>query len=89
MQQVAQDLANSSVPTLAFIAPGRTDIADMQLAQSSGLAAAPNTPNVDAFLRAVDGSACQEREQRAGAEPFRDPFYELVFPHAVSICDSR
>ena len=56
MQQVAQDLATSSVPTLAFIAPGRTDAADTRLAQSSGLAAALNTPNLDAFLRAVDGN---------------------------------
>ena len=56
MQQVAQDLATCSVPTLAFIVPGRTDGADMQLAQSSGLAAALNTPNLDAFLRAVDGN---------------------------------
>ncbi len=59
LQQVAQDLTNSSVPILAFIAPGRSEVADTRLAQSSGLAAAPNALNLDAFLRTVDGNAAR------------------------------
>jgi membrane-bound ClpP family serine protease len=56
LQQVAQDLETSAVPTLAFIAPGRTEAADSQLARSSGLAAPLNTPDLAAFLRAADGT---------------------------------
>jgi membrane-bound ClpP family serine protease len=55
MQQVAQDLAGSSVPTLAFIPPGRADVADARLAQSSALVGAIPAPSLDAFLLAVDG----------------------------------
>ena len=59
MQQVAEDLAGSSAPTLAFIAPGQANTADTLLAQSSGLVAATTTPNVEAFLRSVDGQTVQ------------------------------
>ena len=59
MRQVAEDLAGSSAPTLAFIAPGRANTADTLLAQSSGLVAATTTPNVEAFLRSVDGQTVQ------------------------------
>ena len=59
MQQVAEDLAGSSAPTLAFIAPGQANTADTLLAQSSGLVAATTTPDVEAFLRSVDGQTVQ------------------------------
>jgi membrane-bound serine protease (ClpP class) len=59
MQQVAQALASSSTPTLAFIAPGQANTADTLLAQSAGLVAAPTTPDVEAFLRTADGQTVQ------------------------------
>ena len=59
MQQVSEDLAGSSAPTLAFIAPGQANTADTLLAQSSGLVAATTTPDVEAFLRSVDGQTVQ------------------------------
>ena len=59
MQQVAQTLASSSTPTLAFIAPGQANTADTLLGQSAGLIAAATTPNVEAFLRSVDGQTVQ------------------------------
>jgi membrane-bound ClpP family serine protease len=60
MQQVAQDLANSMVPTLAFIAPGRTETeANVRLAQSSELGTTATSPNLTAFLRSVDGQPVQ------------------------------
>jgi membrane-bound serine protease (ClpP class) len=54
-QQVADDLAASDVPTLAFIAPGRSAPAITRLARSSDLASAAATPNLEAFLGAMDG----------------------------------
>jgi membrane-bound serine protease (ClpP class) len=59
MQQVAQTLAGSSTPTLAFIPPGQASTADTRLAQSAGLVAATTTPDVEAFLRAADGQTVQ------------------------------
>jgi len=59
MQQVAEDLASSSTPTLAFIPPEQASKADTQLAQSSDLVAATATPDVQAFLRSVDGQSVQ------------------------------
>jgi membrane-bound serine protease (ClpP class) len=59
MQQVAQTLAGSTTPTLAFIAPGHASTADTLLAQSTGLVAAPTTPDVETFLRTVDGQTVQ------------------------------
>ncbi|MBV9328277.1 MAG: hypothetical protein JO352_31565 [Chloroflexi bacterium] len=59
MQQVAQALAGSSTPTLAFIPPGQASTADTRLAQSAALVAAPATPDVQAFLRAADGQTVQ------------------------------
>jgi membrane-bound serine protease (ClpP class) len=64
MREVAQDLAGSSVPTLTFVAPGRANAADSALAQSSGIIGAARAPNLEAFLRAVDG-----REARTSAGP--------------------
>ena len=58
------DLAQSSVPTLAYVAPGQTNAADSALAQSSSVSAAATTPNLDAFLLAVDG-----HEARTPADP--------------------
>jgi len=56
MRQVSQDLASSAVPTLAFVAPGHSSAADTALAQAADLAVADQTtPNLDAFLGAVDG----------------------------------
>jgi membrane-bound serine protease (ClpP class) len=59
MHQAAQALADSRVPTLAFIAPGRGNAADATLARSTDLVAAATTPDVDAFLRAADGQVIQ------------------------------
>jgi membrane-bound ClpP family serine protease len=59
MQQGAQALAGSSTPTLAFIAPGQANTADILLAQSAGLVAATATPNIEAFLRSADGQMVQ------------------------------
>jgi membrane-bound ClpP family serine protease len=59
MQQVAEDLAASSAPTLAFIPPGQASQVDIRLAQSTGLVAATTTPDVAAFLRSVDGRSVQ------------------------------
>ncbi|MDQ6674975.1 MAG: hypothetical protein M3069_30275, partial [Chloroflexota bacterium] len=55
MQQVAQELAKSSVPTLAFVVPGQTNVVDTTLARSSDVVADATTLNVDAFLLAADG----------------------------------
>ncbi len=59
MQQVAEALAGSSTPTLAFIAPGRANTADTRLAQSTRLVAATTTPDVETFLHAADGQTVQ------------------------------
>ncbi|MBV9581163.1 MAG: zf-HC2 domain-containing protein [Chloroflexi bacterium] len=58
-QQVAEALASSSTPTLAFIPPVQGSTADTLLAQSTGLVAAPTTPDVEAFLRSADGQTVQ------------------------------
>lgn len=55
MRQVANDLAQSSVPTLVYVAPSQTNAADSALAQSSSVSAVAAAPNLDAFLLAVDG----------------------------------
>jgi membrane-bound serine protease (ClpP class) len=59
MRQVAQALADSSTPTLAFIASRQASAADTLLAQSAGLVAARTTPDVEAFLRTTDGQTVQ------------------------------
>jgi membrane-bound serine protease (ClpP class) len=56
---VAEDLAGSSVPTLAFIRAGQANPVDTRLAQSAGLVATTTTPNMEAFLRSVDGQSVQ------------------------------
>jgi membrane-bound ClpP family serine protease len=58
LQEVAQDLSTSSVPTLAYLAQGRNELADARLARLLG--ARPGT-SLNAFLRTVDGQQVQTR----------------------------
>ena len=69
MRQGMQDLASSSVPTLAFVLPGHASAADSTLAHSSDVAGAAAMPNLDAFLRAGGSAEAQVGGELVYAEP--------------------